>query len=570
MNEPVAKTEEVFLKLLVVDDSDDDVFLLEHTLRKGGLAFAHTHVETLSDLEAALTEAWDVVITDHHMIGFSSKDVLDMVRARYQELPVVIVSGEIGEDVAVGEMHRGAQDYIMKDNLARLIPVILREYRQHESTKALRKTEEDYTFLRYHDKLTNLVNRQEFEVRLGQAIEKVKASRETNVLLFLDLDQFKVVNDTCGHIAGDELLVKTTEILKSCIKEKDTLARLGGDEFGILLDNCNKQDALNVAQQIRLKVKANRFVWSGVPFEVSISIGVVEINSYTPDIHELLSCADIACYAAKDKGRDGIVLFTPSDEEYTKRKSEMRWAPKIRQAAAEDRFVLYHQPMQNLKAGDDGHTEFLLRLQDGKGGFIPPGEFIPAAERYNLMPVIDRWVVRHVFEYLHRAGLGQKEQGTYFINLSGSTLSDQSFFDDIRHLQQENAILPPRICFEITETAAIDNLVDAVDFIAEIRQLGFKFALDDFGVGLSSFSYLKTIPVDYLKIDGSFVLNMLENSIDRGIVEACNKIAHAAGLVTIAEFVETKEIIQGLKEIGVDYAQGYGVERPGPLPDIKN
>lgn len=553
------------LKLLIVDDSEDDVYLLTHTLNKGGLNYEHCHVETLKELKQALKEHWDVVITDHHMIGFTSKEVLDLVHSINQELPVVIVSGEIGEDVAVGEMHRGAQDYVMKDNMARLIPVILREHKQHQSQKAHKKTEEDYRFLRYHDNLTNLVNRKEFEKRIGEAVAEVKQNRDTHVLMFLDLDQFKVVNDTCGHIAGDELLVKTTNVLKSCIRERDTLARLGGDEFGILLDNCQKEGAFKVAASIRNKIKENRFVWEGRPFEITISIGMVEINEYAMDLHELLSCADIACYAAKDKGRNGVVWFTPDDVEYNKRKSEMQWAPRIRQAAEENHFVLFHQPMANLGAQSQGlHTEFLLRMKDNNG-LIPPGAFIPAAERYNLMPVIDRWVVKNVFEYLNAAGLGHQNDSTYFINLSGSTLSDQSFFDDIKSLQKRNNINPQNICFEITETAAIDNLVDAVDFISEIRQLGYKFALDDFGVGLSSFSYLKTIPVDYLKIDGSFVLNMLQNDIDRGIVEACNKIAHAAGLKTVAEFVENNEILQALTKMGVDYAQGYGIQKPGPV-----
>lgn len=552
------------LNLLIVDDCEDDVFLLLHTLSKGGLQFDYNHIETLEELDEALDQHWDVVITDHHMIGFTSEQVLDLVRSKNPSLPVVIVSGEIAEDLAVSEMHRGAQDFVMKDNMARLIPVILREHRQHQSHQAHKKTEENYRFLRYHDNLTNLVNRKEFENRVAEALEEIKVSRDTHVLMLLDLDQFKVVNDTCGHIAGDELLVKTTNVLKSCIRERDTLARMGGDEFGILLTGCHKEGALKVANTIRQKVKDSRFIWEDKPFEVTISIGMVEVNEYGATLHELLSCADIACYAAKDKGRGGVVWFTPDDVEYNKRKTEMQWAPRIRQAAEENKFVLYHQIMKNLKEGPGLSTEFLLRMRDEEG-LIPPGAFIPAAERYNLMPVIDRWVVKNVFEYLNCTGLSHQPEGMYFINLSGSTLSDPSFFEDIKLQQKRNHINPSSICFEITETAAIDNLVDAVEFISEIRNQGYKFALDDFGVGLSSFSYLKTIPVDFLKIDGSFVLNMMRNDIDRGIVEACNKIAHAAGLKTVAEFVETDSILEELKKIGVDFAQGYGIKKPGPI-----
>ena len=556
------------LQLLIVDDSEDDVFLLTQTLRNGGLSFEFEQVDNARDLESSLQHnSWDVVITDHHMVGFSSEGTLTIVRQHDTALPVIIVSGEIGEDAAVQAMHAGAQDYIMKDNLNRLAPAILREHKQYESSKVHQKTEEDYRFLRYHDKLTNLVNRQEFESRIDKAVREVKLSHQTHALMLLDLDQFKVVNDTCGHIAGDELLVRTTRILKQQIREHDTLARLGGDEFGILLECCNKQMALETGHRIRKAVNEARFIWEGHPYEVSISIGLVEINDQATDHQQLLSCADIACYAAKDHGRGGVVWFTPNDEEYTKRKAEMQWAHRLRQAVEENRFVLYHQPMTSLKKKPGIYSEFLLRLQ-GEKGLVPPGNFLPAAERYNLMPLIDRWVVRNVFQYLDKSGLGHQQLGTYFINLSGMTLSDQAFFEDIKSLQKEFNLMPQRICFEITETAAIDNLVDTVEFIGEIREQGFKFALDDFGVGLSSFSYLKTIPVDFLKIDGSFVSNMLDNSIDRGIVNSCNQIAHAAGLETIAEFVENDDVKQALAALGVDFAQGFGVCKPMPLADV--
>jgi diguanylate cyclase (GGDEF)-like protein len=564
MNE-LAKSEPSKMHLLIVDDSEDDVFLMVHTLHQGGLEFGYEQVDSADALQHALEKGChDMVITDHNMAGFSSYEALSIVRQQNAMMPVIIVSGAIGEDVAVRAMHNGAQDYVMKDNMARLVPVILREFKQYESSKAHLKTEEDYRFLRYHDNLTNLVNRKEFESRIDLALQDVRRSRETHVLMFLDLDQFKVVNDTCGHIAGDELLVRTTKVLKSLIRERDVLARLGGDEFGILLENCNKSEALETGQRIRKAISDARFIWEDKIFQITISIGLVEINEQAIDHHEILSCADIACYAAKDHGRNGMVWFTPDDEEFNKRRSEMQWAPRIKQAVEENHFLLYQQPMASLKNKQGIHSEFLLRLQ-GDDGLIPPGNFLPAAERYNLMPLIDRWVVRNVFEYLGRSGLGSQSLGTYFINLSGMTLSDRSFFDDIQSLQKEFAVKPSRICFEITETAAIDNLIDAVEFIGEIRQEGFKFALDDFGVGLSSFSYLKTIPVDYLKIDGSFVLNMLENPIDRGIVHSCNRIAHAAGLETIAEFVENDKIKQGLLKIGVDFAQGYGISRPMPL-----
>jgi diguanylate cyclase (GGDEF)-like protein len=554
------------LNLLIIDDSKDDVFFVVRTLSRGGVDFDYTHVETGKELKDTLeSKAWDVVITDHHMNGFSSEEAIQIIREFNLSLPIVIVSGEIDEDIAVGAMHNGAKDFIMKDNLARLVPVVLREQKQYESQRAHDEAEENYRFLRYHDELTNLVNRQEFEAQITRALDDVKRSRESHVMMFLDLDQFKLVNDTCGHTAGDELLVRTTKILEASIRDCDTVARLGGDEFGILLNHCHKAAALETAQRIKKDVKDNRFIWEGETFQVTISIGMVEINEHAHDLHEVLTCADVACYAAKDRGRDAVVWFSPEDEEYNKRRTEMTWVPRIKQAAEHDQFVLHYQPMKGLQTDTSPHGEFLVRMQ-GEDRLIGPGDFIPAAERYNLMPVIDRWVVKHVFDYLNNSGFGRSDEGTYFVNLSGSTLSDQSFFDDIKVWQKEFEIKPERVCFEITETAAIDNLLDAVEFINDIRSLGFKFALDDFGVGLSSFSYLKTIPVDYLKIDGSFVLNMLSDEIDRGIVESCNTIAHAAGLVTIAEFVENDDICEALLAMGVNFAQGFGIVKPGPLP----
>lgn len=556
--------------LLIVDDSADDVFLLLRALKNGGLNPDYIHVEKQKDLSAALEQevSWDIVITDHNMVGFTSAEALEIVRQHSEDLPVIIVSGEICEDVAVSAMHRGAQDYVMKDNLARLIPVVSRELKQNETRKAKREAEANYHYLAYHDTLTDLVNRKEFENRLDLALQEVKNSRDSHIFMFLDLDQFKIVNDTCGHIAGDELLVKVTQILKTHIRDRDTLARLGGDEFGILLESCSKIQALKAADEIRRDVNNMRFVWQKKPFEISISVGIVQINEHANDHQELLTCADIACYAAKDKGRNGVTWYSPDDADLHQRRSEMQWAPRIKRAAEEDKFVLFLQPMANLQDDIGPHAEFLVRMDEGEG-LIPPGAFIPAAERYNLMPVIDKWVVDHVFSYLDYSGLGRQKEGVYFVNLSGSTLSDQSFFEHIKKLQVVHNIIPERICFEITETEAINNLVDAVEFIIDIREKGFKFALDDFGVGLSSFSYLKTIPVDVLKIDGGFVKNMMSDPVDEGIVEACNRIAHAAGLKTVAEFIEDEETLQALKSMGVDFGQGYHIQKPAPLPIIR-
>ena len=554
------------LRLLVIDDSEDDVLLLIRALHKGGITFESAHVETAEELRSTLsTSQWDIVISDHSMLGFTSSEVLKIVSELDDTLPVIIVSGAIGEELGVGAMHHGAQDYIMKDNLAKLIPVIKRQAQQNEDRKARQVAEENLRYLAYHDRLTDLVNRQEFERRINLAVADTKHGSQSHVLMFLDLDQFKLINDTCGHVAGDELLVIVTQALKLPIRETDTLARLGGDEFGILLKNCSQEEALQTSERIIREIQNIRFAWQEKRFDISVCIGMVQINEDAKSSEEILSRADIACCAAKEKGRSSITWYNADDQEYHRRRSEMQWVPKINQAIEENRFCLYQQPMACLKGDPGNHSEFLLRLFDN-GQMIAPGNFIPAAERYNLMSSIDRWVVNCALNYLKESGLGRLDEGTYFINLSGNTLSDQAFFDFIKETQSRYEVKPERICFEITETAAIANLMDAVDFIEEIRELGFKFALDDFGVGLSSFSYLKTIPVDYLKIDGSFVLNMLNDEMDRGIVEACNQIGHAAGLKTIAEFVENSAIQDALRNMGVDYAQGFGIAKPGPLP----
>lgn len=554
------------LHILIIDDSEDDALLIMRALRKGGLRPEYLQVEGEEALRNALTQHdWDVVISDHNMPGLTSQDTITIVKEIDPDMPVIVVSGTIEEQVGVKAMQTGAQDYVMKDNLARLIPVIQRELQASEGKQARKEAERNLHYLSFHDTLTSLLNRKEFERRLRAAVDDSKMFDQPNVLMYLDLDQFKIVNDTCGHVAGDELLKQVTRTLQHHIRETDTLARLGGDEFGILLENTSKERAIALAERIRQDIKDLRFSWQDKPFAISISCGMVAINKGTSSVHELMSCADMACYAAKDKGRDGIQWYSEDDAEYNQRRNEMQWASKIKQALEEDRFMLYFQPMKGLQPSCEGeHGEFLVRLYED-GGLVPPGAFIPAAERYNLMPLIDRWVVENVFQYLAESGLGKKDEGTFFINLSGTSLSDNAFFNDIRKLLKQYDIKPSRICLEITETAAIDNLADAVEFITEIRDEGFKFALDDFGVGMSSFSYLKTIPVDYLKIDGSFVQNLLNDPIDKGIVEACNRISHAAGLQTIAEFVENQETEDALKAMGVDFGQGFGIAKPGPL-----
>lgn len=553
-------------KLLIVDDNEDDALLIMRALRKGGLKPSYTLVRNETELKKELYHNhWDIVISDHNLPGFSSHAAIKLIKTFNPDLPIIVVSGTMLEDIGVEAMNLGAQDYVMKDRLARLIPAVERELRQIESQKARHQAELDLQYLNAYDSLTGLYNRKEFERRVEKALENSKESGQTHITILMDLDQFKLVNDTCGHQAGDELLVQITEILKGHTRAGDVLARVGGDEFALLLENAAQTRAIKLAEQIRREMQRFRFSWDGKPFTISMSFGIVTINGDAESTADILSYADIACYAAKERGRDGIRWYNPNDKELHQRRNEMQWASKIRKALENNSFVLYKQPMLGISLEGKGlHQEFLVRMYDDCR-IAAPGEFIPSAERYGLMPHIDRWVIENVFKYLNESRLGQQQEGVFFINLSGNSLSDKAFFDDIRIYQKKYNINPERICFEITETSAIANLTDAVGFIEEIRAIGFKFALDDFGVGLSSFSYLKTIPVDFLKIDGSFVRNMNQNAIDQGIVEACHRVAKAAGLQTIAEFVEDDATLEKLVEIGVDFAQGYGVAKPEPV-----
>lgn len=555
------------LRMLIVEDSEDDALLLLRELRKGGIDPYSELVDSEERLCLALRESkWDILITDHNMPGFSSFRVLELVREYSADLPVIIVSGTIGEGVAVTAMKSGAQDYIMKDNLSRLIPAIDREVREGSIRRAKRVAETTLEYMAYHDSLTDLVNRREFERRLMRALEDTHNGDGDHVLLYLDLDQFKIINDTCGHIAGDHLLKQIATLLSEQIRSDDTLARLGGDEFGILLHGCDGYYARRVAEKLCQEASEFRFVWQNKPFSVSLSIGMVLIEKHYDNASELLSHADLACYAAKDRGRNNVQLYQSNDADMQQRQNDMHWTSRIQQALQSDSFCLWKQDMVALQPNDtDGYrTEFLVRLKEGDD-VILPGAFIPAAERFSLMTKIDRKVIELAFRYLDQTGLGREETGTFFINLSGSSFNEPELFLYICELADTHRLKPERVCFEITETSAIANLNVTQQFINTAKKRGFKFALDDFGAGMSSFSYLKALPVDYLKVDGGFVRNLLTDPIDLGIVDACNRIGHAAGLKTVAEFVENDEVKKRLVELGLDCAQGYGISKPCPL-----
>ena len=422
-----------------------------------------------------------------------------------------------------------------------------------------------------HDMLTGLINRREFEQRLERLLVSALQQGREHALCYMDLDQFKVINDTCGHAAGDELLRQLALLLKGNLRDRDTLARLGGDEFALLLENCSISDALEVADLFRAEVQRFRFKWEDRIFAIGMSVGMVAINRDSGTAASLLSAADAACYVAKDRGRNQIHLYESRDIDLTRHRGEMQWVTRIQRALEEDRLSLSWQEIRRTDGTVESmrHVELLLRMVDDDGSEILPMAFIPAAERYFIMPALDSWVIAETWRLCQRYLASKSERHCLFaVNLSGASLKDPAFRRMLLEKLQENPDLGPHLCFEITETAAIGNLAVVNEFIDAMREFGCSFALDDFGSGLSSFTYLKNLKVDYLKIDGAFVRDIVSNAIDRSMVEAIHRIGHQMGLKTVAEYVESDQILALLRQIGVDYVQGNGVHCPEPLEKL--
>lgn len=433
----------------------------------------------------------------------------------------------------------------------------------------MKRMSETINYQASHDSLTGLSNREEFSYKLNELLRSLRASSARHALLVIDIDRFKAVNDTCGALAGDELLRQIASHIQANISRRDISARIGGDEFAIILMDCQLEDGVNVARRLQEAVEGRKFVWQTGVFPVSLSIGVVPLSSESEDTHAILAAADDACHLSKEEGGNKINIFHLKDDKFQKRRGDMEWIAKINRAVEENRFLLYYQPIVPLDpAGKlEPKTEVLIRLVNEDGSIASPGTFIPAAERYNLMPLIDRWVVKNaVAAYRTLADRGSPLAGQIMsINLSGPSILDEDLIDIILFEVAKQGLEPRSFCFEITETAAIQNLSYASRFMGKLKDAGFTFALDDFGSGFSSFGYLKNLPVDFLKIDGSLVLGIEESEVSFTMVESINSIGHVMGIKTIAEFVKSPEIRKKLAEIGVDYAQGYDISPPIPL-----
>lgn len=456
-------------------------------------------------------------------------------------------------ELSISEMHIGAERLFIG------VVIDITERRQ---------ADEKLSYQASHDALTSLINRIEFEHRVEQLLFNIQQDQGEHALLFMDLDQFKVINDTCGHIAGDELLRQISRLLGTVVRRHDTLARLGGDEFGVLLEHCSLDQAQRLASALLEAVQDFQFSWEGQSFRVGASIGLVAINQTSTSLTELLKQADAACYMAKDLGRNRIHTYHPEDIELVQRQGEMQWVNRIKQALEHNRFCLYAQAIMPLDGSHNQHYELLLRMEDEEGNIIPPGAFLPAAERYNLIEQLDAWVIKNAITMLASNPEFLKRVHFISINLSGPSLTNGVLLGSIISQLKAARIEAAKICFEVTETVAISNLSAAITFITILKEFGCRFALDDFGSGLSSFGYLKKLPVDYLKIDGMFVKDMCDDPIDRAMVRSINDIGQVMGMQTIAEFVETEEIRDLLGKIGVNYVQGYGIEKPRPLAEL--
>ncbi|MBT9314791.1 GGDEF domain-containing response regulator [Leptothoe spongobia] len=417
-----------------------------------------------------------------------------------------------------------------------------------------------------HDPLTELFNRKKFIHSLDNAIDKLLGQDSQHMLCYMDLDHFKTVNDTCGHAAGDQLLRQVADLWRGQIRQTDVLARLGGDEFGLLLYNCKLSRATQIAESFCQSIQKLRFLYDGKVFNIGVSVGIVPITSHNTNNEQVMQLADTACYAAKNKGRNRVQVYHPDDDGIHRQTEDIQWFSRVTEALDEDQFQLYSQTIEAAIPGsnDIRLCEILLRLPNAKTGEIsPPMAFLPTAERYNLMPRIDRWVVKRFFNYLTSHTPVPKT--IYSVNLSGSSINDESFVEFLAEQLRQYPVNPQILCFEITETLAIANLQKAVELIQKIKQMGCHFALDDFGSGMSSFSYLKHLPVDYLKIDGHFVKEAPTDEVLCAMLQSINNIGHIMGLETIAEYVENTVVLEKVQALGIDYAQGYAISRPQPL-----
>ena len=547
----------------------------------------HTEEELLKLKRAVESSSTGIIITDKYgtieyvnpkftqITGYASSEALGTQLSRllsskishgkaHSDMWDTITSGEDWSGVLRNSRKDGglywAKNAIssVKDSAGRVSHYIT----IHEDVSEYHELSEKLSYQASHDTLTGLINRREFERRVQRVISATRVPQTQHGLCYMDLDQFKIVNDTCGHIAGDELLRQIGVVLKRTVRKRDTIARLGGDEFAVLMEHCPLENARQVAKSLIEAVGEFQFNWKDHSFKLGISIGLVVIDgSNTKSMTQILSDADMACYTAKDGGRNRVHVWHQKDASIVERHDQMQWVSRIDKALDENRFCLYAQPILGLN-NVRKHHELLVRMIDEQGNVVAPGAFLPAAERYNLSVKLDRWIIQHAFSVLARYPELTDTSNFFAINLSAASLSEAATLEFIVKWLKQYRLRGDSICFEITETAAIANFKAAMDFINTLKSLGCRFALDDFGSGLSSFAYLKNLPVNYLKIDGMFVRDIADDKVDFAMVKSINEVGQVMDMKTIAEFVENDSIKSKVTEIGIDYAQGYGIGKP--------
>ncbi|WP_260843160.1 EAL domain-containing response regulator [Sedimenticola selenatireducens] len=563
---------------------DDEPFILSGYKRGLGKQFnldtATSGAEALEMFSQLDDESYAIVVSDMRMPQMDGVELLNRLATEYPDTIRIMLTGNSDQQTAMDAVNQGrVYKFLTKPCSAADLKTTLEEaltlYRAEQQKQALSEHQAiavehlsaKLSHQSRHDILTGLANRLAFDKRLTAAVETARQEGRTHVFCYLDIDHFHRINDACGYTAGDELLRQLAGLLSHHRRSGDMTARLGSDQFGLILGDCSLEDGQKIIQKLHEELKQFTFHWEEASYDLSVSIGLLPIDSQSESNATLFSAAETACNVAKDQGRNRIHIGSAQDATLTQRLSEIQWINRINRAFSENRFLLYYQtivPINPIEMEGD-HYEILIRMEGDEGQIIPPGEFLPAAEHYHLSPQIDRWVIRNMIGWLDDHPDQLEELSTCSINLSGLSIGDEEMLDFIKHTLAQSNVPPTKICFEVTETAAIAHLDAAIFFMQQLKAIGIRFSLDDFGTGLSSFAYLRTLPVDFLKIDGMFVRQIDRNIIDWTMVKSINDMGQIMGKQTIAEFVENEDIYNQLNEIGANYAQGFLMSKPRPL-----
>ena len=552
------------LRALIVEDSLEDATLLSHELRRGGYDVIAKRVDTKTGMVTALQEqTWDIVFSDYSMPQFSGTQALTILRESGLDLPFIFVSGTIGEDKAVAAMKVGAQDYIIKGNLKRLIPAVDRELREAKMRQEKKSADETIRHLAYYDPLTDLPNRIFLHDRLNEAITHAQQNSTQVALLLIDLDRFKEINDTLGHHQGDILLKSVGSRIGGVLRVSDTIARLGGDEFAVLLPAMDFRGPLLVADKIK-KILELPFDIAGLPIDVEASIGIALYPNHGSDAHLLIQRADVAMYAAKKNG-SGCIIYSPDHDQYSPRRLALM--AELRRAIEQGQLLLHYQPKVNLVTGRVSGVEALVRWKHQEMGIIPPDQFIPLAERSGLIKPLTSWVLDQALGQCrewHQAGM----EISVAVNLSVRNLLNLELPDQVAEVLQRHGVLPGCLELEITEGSIMVDPERAREIVTRLNKMGVQLSIDDFGTGYSSLSYLKNLPVHWVKIDKSFVSHMMSNESDAVIVRSTINLAHSLGLKVVAEGVESQAICDRLLDLGCDAMQGYHISRALPTNEL--